>query len=79
MNYSVFMKQILDNPEKYPHIKTVDDFFNATNIPMENRSDFLISSILNGVNRLENKPSITFEEYCKIHNIDFSFMKNGNI
>lgn len=68
------MKEILDNPKKYPHVRTCDDFFDFAKIPKSSRSDFLMKSIMNGVKKLKGEPSITFEEYCNQEGININFI-----
>ena len=46
INLAVEYRKIAENPELYPHIKTIDDFFDEYDIPSLARTEFAVASIL---------------------------------
>jgi len=49
------LKKVLENPEEYPHVKTVDDFFDLMEVPTRVRNDFAFAAILNNLDNNEKK------------------------
>ena len=46
------LRKILDSPEKYPNLITIDDFFKYVGISKEHRSDFVFACILHNANKI---------------------------
>ena len=46
MNLANKLIEVWNNPEKYPEVVTVNDFFDLVKIPQEDRSDFVFAAIV---------------------------------
>ena len=52
INLAVEYKKITENPEEYPHIETIDDFFDEYNVPELARTEFAVAAILKQVKEI---------------------------
>jgi len=70
INLAVEYRKITENPEEYPHIKTIDDFFDEYDVPELARTDFVVASIFKQVK--EAIDADLAEEHAKLstENID---------
>jgi len=70
INLAVEYKKITENPEEYPHIKTIDDFFDEYDVPTLARTDFAVAAIFKQIK--QNIDSDLAKEHVKslTENID---------